>query len=84
MRRTLPGGIVKVATDDSNWHTIELRAEGPKLTATVDGTATTTSYDSLFLTGRVGLWTKSDAVTDFDEVQFTPIARAETKPAAGK
>ena len=79
LRRTLPGAIVKCPTDAGVWHTIELRAEGPKLTATVDGKATTTSWDSYFLSGGAGLWTKSDSVSDFDEVRFEPL-KAAAKP----
>ena len=81
MRRTLPGAIVKCRTDDDRWHTIELRAQGPLLTATVDGGSTTTGYDSFFLSGGVGLWTKSDAVTDFDAVKFDPLPAAASRPA---
>jgi hypothetical protein len=73
MRRTLPGGIVKVATDDERWHTLEFRAEGSKLTATLDGTATAVAYDSYFLYGRAGLWTKSDSLVEFDDFSLEPI-----------
>jgi len=75
IRRTLPGGIAKGATDDHQWHTLEFRAEGSKLTATLDGTITVTAYDSMFLRGRCGVWTKSDSVTDFDDLSFEPILR---------
>lgn len=78
-RRTLPGGMVKGATDDDAWHTLEFRAEGSKLVATLDGKITATAYDSFFMRGRVGLWTKSDSQTEFDDVSFEPIAGAEKK-----
>jgi hypothetical protein len=66
-RRTLPGAIAQVATDDGAWHELEFRALGAELTATVDGTATAKSYDTFFERGAVGLWTKSDSVTEFDD-----------------
>ena len=68
VRRTLPGARVEIPPDDGAWHTIEFRAEGPKLTATFDGKATAASYDTYLTRGRVGLWTKSDSVTDFADL----------------
>ncbi len=73
IRTTLPGAIAKGATDDHAWHTLEFRAEGSKLTATLDGEITVTAYDSMFLRGRAGVWTKSDSVTDFDDLSFDPL-----------
>ncbi|MFO0932072.1 MAG: PDZ domain-containing protein [Planctomycetota bacterium] len=67
LRRTLPGAIAKAAFDDGAWHTLEVKAEGPRLTAVLDGTTTVTSYDTYFGRGRVALWTKSDSVTEFDD-----------------
>jgi len=68
LRRTLPGARAEAVTGDGKWHTLEFRAEGPKVTAVLDGTATVTSYDTYLRRGRVGLWTKSDSVTDFDDL----------------
>lgn len=73
LRRTLPGGKVPVACD-AEWHLLEFRAEGAKLTASVDGGSPATSYDTFFLRGAVGLWTKSDSVTDFDDLEVLPVA----------
>ncbi|MCK6448262.1 MAG: PDZ domain-containing protein [Planctomycetes bacterium] len=66
-RRTLPGAVAQVATDDGEWHTLEFRAEGARLTAIVDGRVETSAFDTFFDRGAIGLWTKSDAVTDFDD-----------------
>lgn len=66
-RRTLPGAVAQVATDDGEWHTLEFRAEGARLTAVVDGRVQASSFDTYFDRGAIGLWTKSDAVTDFDD-----------------
>jgi hypothetical protein len=78
IRRTLPGGVVKAVIDDREWHTLTFRAEGALLTATVDGKATATSYDTYLGRGRAGLWTKSDAVSEFDDFRVEAIAK---KPA---
>ena len=71
-RRTLPGGIAKGATDDGAWHTLEFRIEGSRLSATLDGKVTATAWDSFFLRGGAGLWTKSDSITEFAAVKFEP------------
>jgi len=68
MRRTLPGARVEIPPGDEAWHLLEFRAEGPKVTATLDGTLTASSYDTYLRAGRTGLWTKSDSVTDFDDL----------------
>jgi hypothetical protein len=67
-RRTLPGAIAKGASDDDKWHTLEFRAEGSQLTAILDGTVKATACDTFFTGGRVGLWTKSDSKTEFDDL----------------
>jgi len=69
-RRTLPGAIAKGATDDDRWHTLEFRAHGTQLTAILDGDVRATAQDSFFLRGQVGLWTKSDSRTDFDDLKL--------------
>ena len=69
-RRTIPGAIVKGATDDDRWHTLEFSATGPELRAVLDGDVRVTSYDTLFQRGGAGLWTKSDSRTEFDDLKF--------------
>lgn len=69
-RRTLPGAIAKGATDDDEWHTLEFSAIGHELTAVLDGTVRATAVDTFFLHGGVGLWTKSDSRTEFDDLRF--------------
>lgn len=76
VRRTLPGGRVEGRTDDGAWHTLEFRVEGSRLTATLDGVHTATAYDSYFLQGAAGLWTKSDSITEFDDLEFAPAGVA--------
>ncbi len=71
LRRTLPGGLATIDVKDEKWHKLEFRCEGPKVTAVLDGTITTTSYDTDFSHGRVGIWTKSDSITEFDDLTFT-------------
>ncbi len=81
VRRTLPGGKAMGVPKDDAWHTLEFRAEGPKLTATMDdGEVQVVAYDTYLPAGRVGLWTKSDAVSDFDDLVVEPApTEAEDK-----
>lgn len=74
VRRTLPGAVVKAPCDDDAWHTLEFRAVGTELTATMDGTIVATTHDAWFLEGGVGLWTKSDSLNEFDDVGFAAQA----------
>lgn len=73
LRRTI--GLVKATSADGEWHTLEFSAAGSTLTATLDGAHAAVAHDSYFLKGRAGLWTKSDSVTDFADVTFTPIVK---------
>lgn len=66
VRRTLPGAVQPLALDDG-WHTLELRVAGPEVRASVDGGEPVTSFDTYLRRGRVGLWTKADALSDFDD-----------------
>ncbi len=75
LRTTLPGAIVAAPTNDEGWHTLEFRCEGARLTATLDGKATASSYDTYFRRGSVGLWTKSDSRSDFDDLSFEPLSQ---------
>lgn len=69
-RRTIPGAIVKGATDDDRWHTLEFSASGAELEAVLDGSVRLKAYDTLFQRGGAGLWTKSDSRTEFDDLKF--------------
>jgi Laminin G domain len=53
------------------WH--ELRAEitGGRMTGYLDGKQVVASTDNRFGAGRIGLWTKADSVTCFDDVTAT-------------
>ncbi|HTE06725.1 MAG TPA: PDZ domain-containing protein [Planctomycetota bacterium] len=73
LRTTLPGGKVAAPCDDGAWHELSFRARGTELTASFNGSATATTHDAWFLDGGVGVWTKSDSLTEFDELSFTPL-----------
>jgi hypothetical protein len=58
------GGIpVKVALGE--WHTLRLRIAGPQLTGWVDNTEALKFTLPAPVSGKVGLWSKADSVTDY-------------------
>lgn len=71
VRKTMPGAVLKLPIDDGSWHTLELRAEGAELTARIDGGEMIRTYDTYLRRGRIGLWTKADAVTEFDDLRVS-------------
>jgi len=61
---------VKVDPMGNDWHTLELRVEGDLFTVGLDNRELFQVRDTTFTEpGRVGLWTKADAVTQFDDFQ---------------
>jgi len=66
-RQELKGVDTRVTT--GAWHTLSLRAQGPKFTATFDGKELFTATDTTFGgEGRAALWTKADSITNFDRL----------------
>jgi hypothetical protein len=52
------------------WHTVRLVAVGDHVQAWLDGALHLDHHDSRFTAGRVGLWTKADSITAFDEMKI--------------
>jgi hypothetical protein len=59
------------------WHTIRVVAVGDRIQAYLDGALRIDHRDGRFRAGRVGLWTKADSITAFDDlaVRGAPAAR---------
>ena len=54
------------------WHTLRVDFEGNKFAVTVDGNKVIEATDQSFPNaGKVGVWTKADSVTLFDDFTFT-------------
>jgi hypothetical protein len=51
------------------WHELRVAAEGPRYQAWLDGRLLLEHLDERLKEGRVGLWTKADSVTEFDDFQ---------------
>ncbi|PYM83122.1 MAG: hypothetical protein DME06_00900 [Candidatus Rokuibacteriota bacterium] len=50
------------------WHTVRVVAVGDHIQGYLDGALRLDHRDSRFRSGRVGLWTKADSVTAFDDL----------------
>ena len=55
------------------WHTLRVVAVGPHIQAYLDGRLLIDHHDESFQTGYVGLWTKEDAVTEFDDLEVKGV-----------
>jgi hypothetical protein len=55
------------------WHQLRVRMEGCNIQVTFDERSVFTLCDDTFRKGQIGLWTKSDAVTHFDDLQLEVI-----------
>jgi hypothetical protein len=50
------------------YHTLEVDAAGSRLVVTWDGTEVMSHDDATFTRGAIGVWTKADSVTRFDDL----------------
>jgi 3-keto-disaccharide hydrolase len=55
------------------WHMIRVVAAGDHIQAWLDGTRYLDHRDARFKSGRVGLWTKADSVTAFDDLTIRGV-----------
>ena len=69
-RRQFAGANFKVTSGD--WHELRVEAAGNKITCYYDGNKKIEATDDTFKdAGKVGLWTKADSVTYFDDLKVT-------------
>jgi hypothetical protein len=66
-RRQLASAGVK-APALGQWHTLRVVAVGDHIRAWLDGTVYLDHRDARFRSGRIGLWTKADSITAFDDL----------------
>jgi hypothetical protein len=66
-RRQLAGGSVKRPAL-GQWHTVRVVAVGDRIQAWLDGAPRLDHRDARFKAGGVGLWTKADSITAFDDL----------------
>jgi hypothetical protein len=68
-RQQIAGASAKVPSGE--WHTLDLRADGDRMSVTFNGKEILTATDRTFAdAGKVALWTKADSVTRFDRLEI--------------
>src|SRR2546421_4870049 len=73
-RRELASASVK-APALGQWHTVRVVALGDHIQGWLDGKLLLEHRDSRFWSGRVGLWTKANSVTAFDDLTIRGVTR---------
>jgi hypothetical protein len=69
-RSQFAGANLKVTSGE--WHELRVEAVGNKITCYYDGNKKIEAPDDTFKdAGKVGLWTKADSVTSFDDLKVT-------------
>lgn len=63
---------VKIDTSAGRWYTLRVQMVDRHITCSLDGEQLLTAEDDTFTQpGKIGLWTKADAVTSFDDFEAT-------------
>jgi hypothetical protein len=71
-RRQIDGASVK-APALGQWHKLRMTAVGDRIQGWLNDQALIDRRDSRFASGRIGLWTKADSITAFDDLTVTPL-----------
>jgi sorbitol-specific phosphotransferase system component IIA len=66
-RHQIAGASVK-APALGQWHKLRITAVGDRIQGWLNEQALIDRHDSRFASGRIGLWTKADSITAFDEL----------------
>lgn len=72
-RSGIKDGSVKVT--NGQWQELRLEVVGDRLRGFLNGQLVVEATDTTYKAGRVGLWTKADSVTCFDDVVVTSASR---------
>jgi hypothetical protein len=72
-RHQITGARVK-APALGQWHKLRITAEGDHIKGWLDDQLLIDHRDSRFKSGQIGLWTKADSVTAFDELVVKPMS----------
>ena len=71
-RRQIAGATVK-APALGQWHKLRIAAVGNRIQGWLDDQSLMDKRDGRFASGSIGLWTKADSVTAFDDLTVTPL-----------
>jgi hypothetical protein len=75
VRRQIATSSVK-APSLGQWHTLRVMAVNDRMQAWLDGRLCLDHQDTRLKSGRVGLWTKADSITAFDDLTIRGIKRS--------
>ena len=64
-------GMENVPLQMNTWHTLEISVQGTKLQASLDGKHLLDYTLAEAVSGRVGVWSKTDSVSYFDQYTVT-------------
>jgi hypothetical protein len=73
-RRQIATARVKAPTL-GEWHVMRLVTVGDRMQAWLDGALYLDHRDARLTVGRVGLWTKADSITAFDDLLIRGVTR---------
>ncbi len=68
-RRSIREGATRVRS--GQWQTLRVEATGNRIQGFLDDRLVVEATDDTYKAGRIGLWTKADSVTCFDDVHLT-------------
>jgi hypothetical protein len=71
-RRQIAGASVK-APALGEWHKLRITAAGDRIRGWLGDQMLIDRSDARFTSGRIGLWTKADSITAFDDLVVTPL-----------
>jgi hypothetical protein len=71
-RREIAGASVK-APALGQWHKLRITAEGDRIKGALNDQPLIDRRDRRFASGRIGLWTKADSITAFDDLVVRPL-----------
>ncbi len=69
-RSGIKEGSAKVAS--GQWQELRVEVTGDRLRGSLNGQLVVEARDATYKAGRIGLWTKADSVTCFDDVSVKP------------
>jgi Domain of Unknown Function (DUF1080) len=72
-RHQITGARVK-APALGQWHKLRITAEGDHIEGWLNDQLLIDHHDGRFTSGRVGLWTKADSITAFDDLVVSPMS----------
>jgi hypothetical protein len=72
-RHQITGARVK-APALGQWHKLRITAESDHIKGWLNDQLLIDHHDSRFTSGRVGLWTKADSITAFDDLVVSPMS----------